>query len=131
MIELVLVGGMVQLKLAVEMVQLEGMVQLEFVVGTILLIEPNEFDMLEDKLFNCASFPYKYDMFYVNHLFSIVFHLFLTPIALIFLSLTCLTIFSWMGVRHQDMVLSPQTLTIGGIYYGGVYFFIRGLPRHN
>jgi len=60
---------MVQLELAVEMVQLElagGMLELEVAVGMILY----EFELLRDKPFDCALFPYRYDMFCVNHLFS-------------------------------------------------------------
>jgi len=32
-------------------------------------IEPYEFQLLSDKPFYCAQFAYRYDMFYVNHLF--------------------------------------------------------------
>ena len=51
------------------------MLQLDIDVG-LPLIEPDEFQLLSDKSFYCAQFAYRYDMFYVNHLFSVLFHLF-------------------------------------------------------
>jgi len=69
---------MAHLGLAVEMLWLDlaaGMLQLDVAVG-IPLIELYEFQLLADKPFDCVLFAYKYDMFYVNHIFSIVFHLF-------------------------------------------------------
>jgi len=52
-----------------------GILQLDDAAG-LPLIEPYEFQLLSNKPFYYAQFAYKDDKFYLNHLFSVLCHLF-------------------------------------------------------